>query len=230
MVHTTLTIHTKGVARSYESASFRKIDTTSLYSALETADTVSTGRAFGKAGVGIEDEFETSDGMAATPETKEIEQTQQVADAIQNVVEEKKKRGRKANVKVVEKDNKQFVVDLDSGLTHSQVIEAKMAMASGDKQHAVDIMTEAKDNLANSIFIPELDATGKRSLKDPEVKALGVALLGLGAAEEEYKHFISEIEWQVPEGADQENLRFEFLRSATVEQIQLFINELKGEN
>jgi hypothetical protein len=224
MVHTRVTVYKNGIPRHFESCSFRKIDVNSIYSALETADTVSTGRAFGKMGIGIESDFETSDGLNLSPEQEEKKEVEQQVKEVVSTP----KRGRKKTV--TSSTGKEITVDLDTGISHGQAVEAVMATVAGDMEVAKEISQQAQEVIDNSIFIPPLPEGGKRSLKDADVKALGVSLSALGAGEDEYKHYIEDTGWELPKGVDTENLRYEFLRYATVEQIQSFINQLKGEN
>jgi len=65
LIKTRLTIYVDNKERVYESSSYRKI-TDSVFTALETADTVSLGRALGKAGIGIEHSFITSDEVSVS--------------------------------------------------------------------------------------------------------------------------------------------------------------------
>ena len=223
MVRSVLTIYTQEGERQFSSFSFRRIDMTSEFSALETADTVSTGRCFGKTGIGIDAEFGTGDELVETPTQKQATEVKEI------IKDEPKKRGRKPSTKTVTTPaGKEITVDLTTGITHTKAIEATMAVVGGDSEHAQQIIEETRGQEEQyEIEIPELEENGKRNLRNADVKAVGIYLSGLGVNEDIYKQYIEDSAWGIPDGADTNNLRYEFLRHATVDEIKSFINHLK---
>jgi hypothetical protein len=224
LVETKVIVHDNGFNREYESSSFRKILPDQIYTALETADTVSTGRALGKAGIGIEDGLPTSDEMDnKTPVTNEQK-------AVVEGVKEKPKTTRKK--KVTTADGKEIEVDLTSGtVTHEKHCEAVMAAATGDMEHANKVVAQIKDEAkAIDISIPPLDDTTtppKRNIRLGVVKELWDNLASIGATEETCAQWIAESEWEMPEGVDVSAARYDLLRYATPEEITNFIIYLK---
>jgi hypothetical protein len=203
LVRTSVTNFIDGKPRVFQGASFRKIEPNSVFTALETAETVSLGRCLGKMGYGIDQEFATIDEMSGLP----ITQVETI------IIDEKVKKAE--FVKQVEPDH------------HDDVVAAKLAAAEGDIEKVQEVIEELKEVMPTEevlINVPDKDeATGKRNFKEKVNKQMFEDLKKVGCTKENI------MEWVVECGMPYTTYE-EFLRKAEKHEIIDFYIHLTTPN
>ena len=174
LVRTSVTTFIDGKPRIFQGASFRKIEPNSIFTALETAETVSLGRCLGKMGYGIDSEFATIDEMSGLPIT-------QVRETV--IIEDKPMKAE--FVKQAEPDH------------HDDVVAAKLAASEGDIEKVQEIVAEVKEVIptepVDTINVPEKDATtGKRNFKEKANKQMFEDLKKVGCTKENIMEWVTE--------------------------------------
>ena len=203
LVRTSVTNFIDGKPRVFQGASFRKIEPNSVFTALETAETVSLGRCLGKMGYGIDQEFATIDEMSGLP----ITQVETI------IIDEKVKKAE--FVKQVEPDH------------HDDVVAAKLAAAEGDIEKVQEVIEELKEVMPTEevlINVPDKDSTtGKRNFKEKANKQMFEDLKKVGCTKENI------MEWVVECGMPYTTYE-EFLRKAEKHEIVDFYIHLTTPN
>jgi hypothetical protein len=209
-VKTTLVIYGKDETKRnkvFQSSAFREIDDTIPYTALETADTVSLGRCFGKMGIGIDNGFATSD---------------EVSDQVIDITTKPKKKYPAHIKKEIEVNGKTVVIDTKNpSMTQTQSIEAKMALADGDDVKAQEIIEKSIDDTFANLDMPN------RNLTSSEFKLWWNKMKNLGATIEFLHKFLNDNNIEFV-GIKTEDVKYSnFFKVATDEQIKQFIETLK---
>jgi hypothetical protein len=210
LVRTTIINHIgNGEIRNFHGASFRKIEEGSIYTALETAETVSLGRCLAKMGIGIEEEFASMDEMSditvINPDVPII------TTGITKVKNEKKDK---------------IVTDTDH---HDDAVAMKLAASNGDVKKVVEMIEEIKEVISETpgIIIPEreeIEISGKpvlkRDLKRRENKQLWEDLKAAGCNKDNLSKWMEEVGLTYKD-------HVEFIKLAPNVEIEEFYNYLK---
>jgi len=246
-VKTILTIYDGKQTTFYEGNSFRKHNSLSKYTALETADTVSLGRALRKAGFGIDDDnFASHDEIVSTEGTELKSETEKILTPVA-----RKAPKADANKKEVMVGDKVIHVSKVKDLTHGQAIEAKLAAVNGDFEKANNIVNEVKKEMQKEVetnmvsteeppivvveetevrpilgyeypVIPELKE-GRRDITTPDGKQLITDISNLGATKASMIEFGKSVNLKSPNAELQ---GIDLLVYGTVDQIKQYINTL----
>lgn len=191
LVTTTVVKHIGDEKFLYQSNSFRKIEENSVYTALETADTVSLGRCLAKMGIGIDSEFASADEFVCVPKANipVIDETPTKAIFPAHI-----------NKEVETKDGKKVVINTD-GDHHDDAVALKLAIADGDVKTATSVMEDIKEVIRDipELIIPpkqEVEVAGvkvlKRNLKEKESKELWAKLKAAGGGGDNLNAYIAE--------------------------------------
>ena len=159
LVTTTVIKHAGDEKFLYQANSFRKIEENSIYTALETADTVSLGRCLAKMGIGIDGEFASADEFVGVPKVEVP------------VIDEKPTKATfpaHINKEVETADGKKVVINTE-GDHHDDAVALKLAIADGDAETATTVMEEIKEKLK---YVPELVIPAKQEVEVGGVKTL----------------------------------------------------------
>jgi hypothetical protein len=225
-------VHTKVIfenGTSTEDVSFREQGADKIFTALETASTVSLGRALGNLGIGIDNALPTSDEIADKDTT--IPTNNAIQDNLNGLEESIKPKRKRRNVKTVTTaSGKDITVDLDSGITEEKVIEAKLSASIGDTEHTQKVVEEIKGDspkeedilIKLQIDVPELEE-GKRNFNRVDVKTFFIKLQELGATKENITDFVTSEGWLLPANVELTDWANDFIRYATKKEISIYL-------
>lgn len=224
--------------RTSVASAYRDVDKNNKFTALETADTVSLGRALGKLGIGISGGFATSDEMGDEDNSQDNKEDNPKED---NPKLPKRKKSNKKEV--VSKDGKKISVDMETGnVTHDKLVEAKLAKAEGDEERVKGIISDIKgeEKVSECNIVVDMGTSGItiperihdiRKLDREDVKEFVADLRSLGVKIKDIDGFIEEKGWRCPSGAVEDTLSNNFIRYADEKLLKEFyikINNLKN--
>jgi hypothetical protein len=185
LVRTCVIVHADGEDRKYTSSTFRAIESNSVYTSLETADTASTGRCFGKMGIGIDEEFATSDEIAATRPNTPVLPTQNVRAVYPAHIKQE----------ITTPDGKVISIDTEKNY-HDTAVAVTLAAKEGDAETVNEIIESIPEVSEIKLSIPpkeEAVVNGqkvmKRNLKLKGVKDLWEEFVKAGASTEALEDF-----------------------------------------
>lgn len=191
LVTTTVIRHDGDDRLLFQANSFRKIEENAIYTALETADTVSLGRCLAKMGIGIDGEFASADELAGVPNV-DIP-----------VIDEKPTRATfpaHINKEVTTGDGKKVSINTE-GDHHDEAVALKLAIAENDVETAKTLIEEIREvvNKLPALVIPpkqEVEVGGvkvlKRNLKEKPMKELWEKIKLAGGGGENLNAYINE--------------------------------------
>lgn len=192
--------------RTYQGSSFRKIDETSVFTALETAETVSLGRCLAKMGYGIDSEFASLDEMSGiTTITPDVPTVTQIPSKVR----------------------KEIITAESDG--HDVAVAAKLAANEGDVQTLQAIIEEVQEttSVIPEIVVPDRESIEiggkpviKRDLKRKEVKVLWEKIKAAGFTPEAFA------KWQEDVGLSYKD-HYDLMRYAPNVEIEELYNYLK---
>lgn len=184
VVTTTLKIYEEdGSCNHYMSSSFREINVASEFSPLETADTVSFGRALGKAGFGVSHSMATAEEVASSKSMRA---------KVEDIISDKPaRRGRKPKeVATIVSETGKVIADVkEQDITHATEVAINVATRNNDIEELKKIATDIGVYDAGDLFVPQL-IDGTRKFED--YKVLWEKLKANGATRSIIKEFAEE--------------------------------------